>query len=276
MPRERLLSRLKKSVIGDEVDDFGDIAESDQDDGLDLESGIIHIDDSAPEQLISTADVLRESSDSKEESQVRGHGGKVFVLDLRPFFAAINATPDTKLGQNLVAFSENVLARMIGHRGTYTLHKNETFFFRLKVSEEEGWAEAAKIVNDIGRHFLRDAFNAEEYEAQVLGLVDADAAVDADGNFSFDLALENKEVIGKKTVEVEDDGGPDWKAFGDESEEIDWANKWEQKAHESRPQKARVQRGPDRRGRQRKISFGDRRKRSYGRRDSDDPTKSVW
>jgi hypothetical protein len=275
MPREKLLSKLKKSVLGDQVDDFGDIAEMDDDDGLDIESGIIHIDDSETEQLLSTTDVLRESTDTSEASLVRGHGGKVYVLDLRPFFTAIHATPDSKLGQNLISFSENVLARMIGRRGTYTLHKDETFFFRLKVTEEEGWAEATKIVNDIGSHFLRDSYKAEEFEALVLGLVDSEDAMDENGNFNFDLALESKTGLSKDTAELAE-GGPDWKPIGEDADEIDWSGKWEQKAHQSRPAGVRVQRGPDRRGTQGRIQFADRRKRSYGRRDSDDPNKSVW
>ena len=103
MPRESFLKKFKKTVLGDDMDEF---AEPGLDDGLDLESGVIRIDDRGPEQRLSTADVLRETQGSIEDSLVRGHGGKVFVLDLRPFFDAINANSGTKLGQHLLTLEQ--------------------------------------------------------------------------------------------------------------------------------------------------------------------------
>jgi len=112
------LNRIKKSVVGDNQDGMGGYVE---DDTVDLDSGTIVIDDSGPDITVSTAEVLRESTESESE-EVRGNEGKVFVIDLGPFFKAMGTKPEGKLGKNLIMFAENLLARAIGRSGTYTLH----------------------------------------------------------------------------------------------------------------------------------------------------------
>ena len=179
------LSKLKKSIVGEDEDGFGAALD---DENMDLESGVIRIDDSDPDEVVTTTDVLDEGHGTVGNA-LAGFGGKVFVVNLQPFFKTMKAPPGSRLANSLVTFSETLISRMIEGRGSFTQHGNDKFFLRLNVSDEIGWSEAANIVNDIGINFLRDAFKPEEFLPQVLGVVDGDIAFDEDGNFDAEKAL---------------------------------------------------------------------------------------
>ena len=128
------LDRLKKTVVGNSQDGMGGFVE---DDSIDLDSGVIVIDDTPPDVTISASEVLRESTEN-ESKEVRGTSGKVFVIDLEPFFKVMNTDMTSKLAKNLINFGENLLARAIGRSGTYTLNGQTQFLFRLSVDDVEG------------------------------------------------------------------------------------------------------------------------------------------
>ena len=265
------LDRIKKTVQSD--DGMGGFAE---DDSIDLDSGTIVIDESGPDVTVTTSEILRESS--KEESQeVRGNEGKVFVIDLGPFFNAMGTDPKGKLGKKLIMFAENLLARAIGRTGTYTFHGQTQFLFRLSVDDAEGWKMASKIVNELGTNFLRDGFNPEELLPEVLAVVDEAEAFDADGNINVEKALAARIPFEPEEVKEKDETSPEW--YYEEGIDPDAvANpEWDENTGGHRSVSDRVQRGPQRRQMGMKLDPNkERRKKKYGRRDADNPNASVW
>tara|TARA_B100000315_G_scaffold260877_1_gene326726 strand:+ start:8022 stop:8879 length:858 start_codon:yes stop_codon:yes gene_type:complete len=267
------LDRLKKSVVGDSQDGMGGFVD---DDSIDLDSGVIQIDDAPPEITVSTAEILRESTES-ESSEVRGSEGKVFVIDLGPFFKAMGTKPGGKLGKNLIMFAENLLARAIGRSGTYTLHGQTQFLFRLTVDEVEGWKMASKIVNELGVNFLRDGFNPEEMLPEVLAMVDEEDAFDADGQLVVEKALAARIPYEPEEIKEKDESGPEWYYEEGIDPDADKVPEWDVADDGHRSASDRVERGPPRRTKQLSVDpKKNRRKIKYGRRDSDNPNASVW
>ena len=185
----------------------------------------------------------------------------------------------------------NLLGRALASRGTFSCHDDELFFFRLNTSDEEGLREAAKIVNEIGAHFLRDAFEPEEFLPAVLSVVEARDAIGVDGEFDPDNALAAR-AAGK--VEF-NDTGPVWRPIGGRGgngdRDAEWrstggasledgrdvAPEWQLGAREKRTAGVRVARGQERRNRRSPPPAGlNRRTKARGRRDADDPNQSVW
>lgn len=266
MAKRGFLSSLKKS-LGRESE-FG----SDDDADMDLEAGIIRIDDSAPTEVVSTTDVLDEEKEWNAGA-LTGTGGHIFVVDLKPFFKAMQATAESRIAKSLITFSETLISRTLLDRGTFRLVGNDKLFLRLNVPDAEGWSEASTIVNDIGVNFLRDAFNPEEFLPQILSAVDPESAVDADGNFNAKTAW-NARKFPEPETEAEKDLGAEWAPFKvtDEGRKP----KWTIEEIKNRAAKMLTERGPERRVVKRKVKSGERRTRPYGRRDSDNPNRSVW
>jgi hypothetical protein len=288
-PAGGFLDRIKKTVAGDGNGGMNGVVE---DDGIDLETGTIKVDDSPPEVVISTAEVLRESTES-ESDVVRGNEGKVFVIDLGPFFEVMGTDPASKLARSLITFGENLLARIIGRSGTYTLHGDTAFLFRLTVDDVAGWKMASKIVNELGVQFLRDGFKPEEILPEVLAMVDEKDAYDADGNINVEKALEARIPYMEIKI-VKDETGAEWfyeEGFDPEKKKVDpeWQHdpnvdpdaeynpEWDVDAEAIRSATSRVERGQERRKLKLKIQpEKNRRKNNHGRRDSDNPNTSVW
>jgi len=285
-----IFNRIKKTVAGDDNGGMSGVVEND---GIDLETGTIIVDDSAPEVTISTAEVLRESTKS-EDKEVRGSEGKVFVIDLGPFFAVMGTDPSSKLGKNLIIFGENLLARVIGRTGTYTLHGQTQFLFRLSVDDVAGWKMASKIVNELGVQFLRDGFKPEELLPEVLAMVDEKDAYNADGSINVEGALAARIPYEPEPERERDQNGPEWQyeeGYDPEAEksspewyhdpdadpDAEFVPEWDADTESHRSAGARVSRGTERRQVKMKVnSKKERRKKSHGRRDTDDPNTSVW
>ena len=159
-------------------------------DEIDLESGTITVDTSAPETTVSTSEILQEKDAGAGDALIKGQAGKVYILDLKPIFKAIGTTTGEKPARSLVRFCETLLSRTIGHDGTYTCQDDEIFFFQLKKSDGDGLRMASKIVNELGVQFLRGGFNAEELISEVLGVVDAADAMGEDGRIDPDKSLQ--------------------------------------------------------------------------------------
>jgi len=268
-----LLNRLKQSVVGDSQDGMGGFVE---DDSIDLDGGTIIIDESGPDVTLTTSEILRESTETESE-EVRGSEGKVFVIDLGPFFKAMGTDPNGKLGKKLIMFAENLLARAIGRSDTYTFHGQTQFLFRLAVDEVEGWKMASKIVNELGINFLRDGFNPEELLPEVLALVEEADAFDAEGNLNVEKALAARIPYEPEEIKEKDDTGPEW--YYEEGIDPDAVvdPEWNEDTGGHRSMSDRVERGPERRQMKMKLNPAkNRRKKKYGRRDSDNPNASVW
>ena len=150
------LKSKKKSKKSDDV-----MASIELDSSIDVESGTITIDDTPPEEMLSTSEVLRESEEGEGGSISHSVEDVVYVLDLKPFFKVIDAEKGSKGAFKLVSLTENLLARTIGRHGTYTCQDNEMFFFRLDSKDIDGWKKASEIVNELGNHFLRGGFKPE-------------------------------------------------------------------------------------------------------------------
>lgn len=278
-----LLTKLKKPFVSEPHARTG-VVTVDKD--MDLDKGIIRVDDSKPENVVSTTDVLAESS-ADDDRKIRGNGGKVFIISLLPFYKAIGATPNSRMAHSLINFTETALNRMVAGRGIFNIHANDRIFIRLNILDTEGWAEASKIVNDIGTHFLRDTFNPEIFLPEALAVVDEDDCFSDDGTFDYDKAFHARTFSKELHADAKDlatkaarpvDDSPAWQQVTrkrDEKENV--AEKWATDAVKiDAPGKIRKQRGPDRRKRAIPFEGLDRRQKARGRRDADDPTKTVW
>ena len=198
--KKGFLSKIKDTLKADLAADG--MGSAHQDDNVDLDSGIIKVEEADPSKAIATSDVLRAGEEDEGDSLYQGQEkGVVYVLDLQPFYKAIGTTADEKLGRSLIQFSENLLARMLKGGGTYTCHENEKFLFRLDKSDAEGWLMASKIVNDLGTHFLRDGFKPEEILPEALSMVDLADAMDENGEIDPAKALTAQRNIPKKLIE---------------------------------------------------------------------------
>ena len=273
MAKKGFLRRLKSSGVAQNIEKFAPAADTD---GVDLNKGVVKLDQPVVGPKVTTNDVFHSEITEFEESLVDGTPGKVFMLDLRPFFYAIKARPDTRLGKSLIVFSDNLLSRRIGKRGSHTLHKDRAFFFRLKLMEAESFAEAARIVNDLGSHFLRDAFKAEKFIPQVLGVVEARDLLDGADRFDGSRAIDSRAPVAKGQVRMTAKG-PVWRPIVQQDNEAEPAlSGWAPIVNPRRGEATAVRRGPERRWRSLPIAGPDRRKRDNGRREADDPRRIVW
>lgn len=238
------------------------------DESIDLDSGTIYIDDSIdPERVVATSSVFAETEAMDERTTIAGGGAKIFAFDLRPFFKAIGTKAGQRPADTFTRFCENWLSRSVGPAGAYEFDGLEFFFFRLDLPNAEAVNEAIKIVNEIGMQYLRDAFNPDLVPQAIVPL-DADKAVNdktgrIDRKAAFDALSQWREIHGKVLTEAQIVA-----ASHDRDEEK--VLMIEIEAAE-RPAAMRIQRGPQRRQKERKIVKGeDRRKRKRGRRAADD------
>ena len=205
-----------------------------------------------------------------------GNEGKVFVIDLGPFFKAMGTDPDGKLGKNLIMFAGNILARAIGWSGTYTLHGQTQFLFYLAVDEVEGWKMASKIVNELGINFLRDGFNPEELLPEVLAMVDEEDAFDANGQLVVEKAFAARILYEPKEVQEKDETGPEWYFEEGVDPEAEFDPEWNITESSHRSVNDRVERGPERRQVKMKVDPAKIVAKRNMARDSDNPNASVW
>lgn len=272
-----LLTTLRKPFVSEPPRRLGVTAGNM--DIIDIENGVIRIDDAKPDRVISTTDILAESTD-EDKKKIRGNGGKVFIISLIPFYKAIGAKPNSRMAHSLTNFTETTLTRMVAGRGIFNINTNDRIFIRLNTPDSEGWAEASKIVNEIGMHFLRDGFNPETFLPEALAFVDEEDCFGDDGTFDYDKAFDARTFPKENNSNViRIDDSPAWQQVARKRDkEIESvAEKWTTEAVKiDAPKKSRKQRGPDRR--KKKVPFEglDRRKNPRGRRDADDPMKKVW
>jgi hypothetical protein len=266
--KSSLLKKIKDSVIGEE--------EKIDIDGVDLDSGTIIIEETDPSEIVSTGAVLREGFDHETDIFFKGYTGTVFVLDLNPFFEAIGTTSTSRIGESLVTFTDNILTRELEGVGSFKNYSNEQFFFRLNKDDAEGWVMAAKAVNAVGEHFLRDSYEADDMISELLAAVNPEDLKGADGVFDGAKALENKMTFGsiaeaiKKTVE------PLWETLKHNGVKHVASTEWETETKDMRDALEKVERGPDRRQKLIKAPAHMERRKTTGRRDIDNPNKSVW
>ena len=251
------------------------------DESIDLDSGIIYIDDTIdPTKVVSTSEVFDQvekkndepqAAEPKKQPTIGGCGAKIFILDLRPFFKAIGAKKGERAADSFVRFAENWLIRCIAPDGIYEFVGGDTFFFRLNMPNGQAAQQAVRIVNEIGTQYLRDAYKPEEMLADILGAVDGgkDGAIDA-----------------KRTR----DSLAAWRALDREARRDAFANAWHTSdtsddpttymvpIERGRKASERVQRGPERRKANKPIDGQDRRLRKRGRRATDKAGSktAVW
>jgi len=261
-----LLDRLKKSIQSKTEG-----APVVVDDGIDLDSGTIVIEEGESTlDAVGTYDVFREGEGDEGRVAAMAVNPHVYIVDLRPFMRVIGTTTGSRMANSLLEFSENLLRRSIGRDGIFYNEDDEVLYFRFNEAEKDGLGHAIKIVNEIGTHFLRDAFHPEEFIEEVLEVVDAPNALDDNG------VLDPKNIPrGKLVVDKEPEPEPEkeWEYMGrSEPEDIDPM----QKAVEVHHRSDRVNRGPERRQQKMRIAGPDRRASKHGRRVEDQPGTSVW
>lgn len=269
---DKLLGRGAKKKRRPASDD--PFASIELDDSIDLESGTIYIDDTIEEdKVVATTDVLKANTEVDPRSKLSVTGGKVFLIDLNPFFKSIGTKKGERAAQNFIRFCENWLSRQVGGTGAFEIVRNEIIFFRLGLPNREAAAKAMEIVNSIGQQYLRDAFKPtlmpdllgalDEADATRDGMIDADKAMIALEQWrKLDYeARRNLMANGWVTAEKPPDGGAYLVPI-----------RAERKVSE------RVVRGPERRKKRTEPYDGpERRRRKYGRRASDDPRNgAAW
>ncbi len=263
--KTNLLGRLKKVFKSDS---------SSENSGAET----IKIDDTDPHETVSTSDVLHDSHEVQGRIPL---GGKVYVLELKPFLDVIGAGKSSRLTKMLNSFCRNVLERSVGAGGAVSSQGDKLFFFRFAgKSDEEGWAQAVEIVNDIGTHFLRDAYKPDEFISAILAAVDAEDALGPDGEFDAGKIMAagaSQKTSQESGREDEDPGDSEWQAFGGRDQDTAPIHEWEVAGRSKRPTGTRVKRQSERRIERTERTTGkERRKIQHGRRDADNPRQSVW
>ena len=132
---------------------------------------------------VSAEDVLREERGMEGQSLFQG---RVFVLDLEPFFDAIGST-SSRTAQNLIFMCENILSQRLGHGGAHSLYDDQIFIFRFEDEDDpEGWKKAKEIINEIGVNFFGESFKPGELGTDMISEIDAAELVDAVGEVNVD------------------------------------------------------------------------------------------
>jgi len=266
---ERLLGKSKAKPKPKAHDPLGGF---EVDDSIDLESGTIYIDDHIDEdRIVATSEVFEDAALTDERiaaTKIAGGGGKVFAFDMRPFFRAIGTKAGERSADTFTRFCENWLSRAVGKGGAYEFDGLEFFFFKLDLPNDEAVNEAIEIINEIGLQYLRGAFNPD-LVPQSIAPLDADKAIDANGKIDRKMAFDalagwralhgrGDTMTKERLVEISHD------------RPVEELTMIAIEAAE-RPAAMRIQRGPERRKKVRKIVKGeDRRKRKRGRRATDD------
>jgi hypothetical protein len=266
--KSSLLQKLKNSVVGEE--------EKIDIDGVDLDSGTIIIEESGPQEIVSTGAVLREGFDHETDIFFKGFTGTVFVLDLNPFFAAIGTTSNSRIGESLIAFAETNLSRELQGIGSFKNYSNEQFFFRLNKDDAEGWVMAAKAVNAIGEHFLRDSYEADDMISELLASVDINDLKGENGVFDGAKAMANKVAVKSVEDAIQKSEELLWEKLDAGGVKRSTNTEWETETKDMREALNKVDRGPERRQREIKAPAHMERRKTTGRRDIDNPNKSVW
>jgi hypothetical protein len=238
----------------------------------------ITVDDTGPSKTVGTSDILHDSQEVKGRSPL---SGKVYVLELKPFLDVVGVGKGSKLANMLNTFCRNLLERSIGGKGAVASQGDDLFFFRFAgKSDQEGWSQAVEIVNEIGSHFLRDAYKPDEILSDILGAVDPKDAFGPDGILDVGkmrAASARQKARQKGDWEDEKPGDPQWQAFGGKDPDHTLIHEWEVAGRMKRPAGVRVKRQAERRiGGTGPIAGKERRKDRHGRRESDNPKQSVW
>jgi len=243
--------------------------------GVDLENGTISIDvEGLGYDEVGTRDVFREGEENEGREMLIADDPSVYIIDLRPFYKAINTETGSRLANGLLETAENMLERRLKGEGTYTNRDNEVILFRFRNSREDGLRVAVGFVNEIGRHFLRDAYKSEDFVEQVINMSESKTAIDGDGNINVDNALKYRLIVDRST---ENEFVPEWDT--EESDRYREPRDLMELAVEihHRPTSEKIERtGADRRQMSLPFEGEDRRKKQRGRRDEDNPSMNVW
>jgi hypothetical protein len=266
----KLLGKSKKKRVSD--DPFASIQ---LDESIDLEAGTIYIDDTIDEtKVVQTTEVFQQAAaNDPRAKKIAGGGGKVFLLDLNPFFKSMGTKKGERAAQTFTRFCENWLSRQVAGGGAFELVRNEIFFFRLNLPNTEAGPKAVEIVNSIGQQYLRDAFNAN-LVPDMLGAVDEDDAM-RDGRIDASKAMVALEQWRKLSYEQRQDLMADaWET----EEPPDDGGTYMVEIRNERPASVRVIRGPERRQKHAAAFAGpEKRRRKYGRRAGDNPRNgAAW
>ncbi|MAF48698.1 MAG: hypothetical protein QGH73_05495 [Rhodospirillales bacterium] len=249
---------------------------NDIDGDVDLENGIIVVDDSAPEETVATSEIFREAPDGSDvPDKTKAGSGKVFILDMGPIFKALGVARKDRIGHSLVRFCDNLMARAVAGNGTYDSQGSDMFFFKLNMSDDDALRAAVNIVNQAGTHFLRGGFKAEDLIPQMIDAVNEAEAMGADGGIDPKRAL-GAQARRRRTAEDERLAKAA-RVLMPETKAPEHDPEWEVNSQTARPAGMRVKRGPQRRSSQ-PIPFTgtDRRTVPYGRRQSDNPKIQSW
>ncbi|MEK9677182.1 MAG: hypothetical protein VW169_02180 [Rhodospirillaceae bacterium] len=243
--------------------------------GVDLEKGTINIDvEGLGHDEVGTRDVFREGDENEGRAMLVADDPSVYIIDLHPFYKAIGTETGSRLANGLLEAAENMLERRLKGEGNFTNRDNEIILFRFRTSREDGLRVAVGFVNEIGRHFLRDAYKSEDFVEQVINMSESKTAVDDDGNIDVDNALKYRLIVDRST---EQEFATEWDA--DESDGYREPMELMELAVEihHRHTSEKIERtGVDRRQMSLPFEGEDRRKKQRGRRDEGNPSMNVW
>jgi hypothetical protein len=254
-------------------------------DGVDVDAGIVVVDDTPPEQTINTSEILRTGDDLGGVTASGALPGKVFILDIGPIFKLLEVKPKDRPGHNLGRFCDNLLARSVARLGTYEAHGADLFLFRLNMADDRALRAAIAIVNEAGKFFLRDGFQAEKLVPHMVDAVDAAEATNADGSINVERALDAQSRRRRaaedqrqaKAAKVLAPGTNPQPLFEQKPKPPPPEPEWIAVKGTDRPAGMRVKRSPERRGKFAKpIAGTDRQIIANGRRQSDDPKIQAW
>lgn len=243
------------------------------DDGVDLDNNKIVLDLSKPKEKVATRQVLKTGTKYEEKNTFKNDAGKVYVLDLRPFFKVMKTKPGSRMAQSFIDYCDNRFAQLIGSEGAYTCRKDRQFLFQLSTTGEAGWLEAVDIINDIGVHYLRDAYDPELMVKAALAMMNPEEANKIDSRVESNREIDNQPIV-VHDVELENED-KHWSPI--EREKIKKDMQWETQVVPSSYQARKEKRAQQRRQADATNYNGiERRFKSSGRREMDNPGREVW
>lgn len=118
-------------------------------------------------------------------SNVSQDGGKVYIMDLDPIFDLLGSS-EGRVAENLRENCHKEFAELSVQGRDKATHEGNLFIMRFaEISDQEGFALAATIVNTIGLELLGSRFESMEVP-NLLVVTSADAAFNPDGSPNLD------------------------------------------------------------------------------------------
>jgi hypothetical protein len=169
---------------------------------------------------VSSEDILKER---------RGVFGKVYIVPLSDLFDIIGK-PSERLLSALELICERVLEKQVGDRGPWGEVQGEGYFFSFDdTNDEEAWAKANEIVDEIGISLLGARYKRSTIRMAIAQAEDIMVPGTEDTFDGAKVRAEIENVVGKDTSEVLREWADlKWKG-------VARSDNWQQIEHENKP-----------------------------------------